>query len=405
MLIFKIAWRNIFRQRRRTVLTVLTMFGGFTLSSISLSLADGTYNRIINAFTRNRLGHIQIHEKGYTDRPSLYDSIHDYQKIGRLLTGISGVEAWAPRVLAAGLTSVGEKAAGANIIGVDPTLENEATAFDRKIVAGRVLSPEPSHQAVLGKGLARRLDARIGENVVIVSQAADGSIANDVYKIVGLLDSGDENSDLASCYLHITDAQNLFVLGDEAQEIVVIATSLGIVSSLTERIRQALDDPNLSVEPWQQFARSFYVAMQADKRGNWVLQSIIILIVAVGVLNTILMIVLERTREYGVLRAMGTRPFQVFRLVVLEAGLMAVLSVAAGSVAALGVNSYLSHHGIPMPAPFTYGGMEFTHYYCEVNAFSIYVPAVTVLLAAGFVSIFPALRAAHIEPAKALRTH
>lgn len=405
MLIFKIAWRNIFRQRRRTILTVLTMFGGFTLASISLSLADGTYNRIINAFTRNRLGHIQIHEKGYTDRPSLYDSIHDYQKIGDRLSRIPNVEAWAPRVLAAGLASVGDKAAGANIIGVDPTLETRATAFDRKIVEGSVLSAAANHEAVLGTGLARRLGARVGDEVVIVSQAADGSIANDLYSIVGLLESGDENSDLTSCYLHIADAQSLFVLDDEAHEIVIIATSLGVVSSLTTRIRQVLDDPNLSVEPWQEFAHSFYVAMQADKRGNWVLQLIIILIVAVGVLNTILMIVLERTREYGVLRAMGTRPSQVFRLVVLEAAIMAILSVAAGSVAALGVNSWLSSHGIPMPAPFTYGGMEFTHYYCEVNLFSFLVPALTVLLAASVVSVFPALRAAHIEPAKALRTH
>ncbi len=241
MLILKIAWRNIFRQRRRTILTILTMFGGFTLASISLSLADGTYNRIINAFTRNRLGHIQIHARGYTERPSLYRAIHDYQAIGRRLTEIRGVEAWSPRVLAAGLASVGDKAAGANIIGIDPTLEIRATRFDRKIVAGTVLAAQPSHQAVLGTGLARRLNAKLGDQVVLVSQAADGSIANDEYSIVGLLDSGDENSDLTSLYLHLADAQSLFVLDDEVHEIVIIATSLGVVPALTRRIRQDLD--------------------------------------------------------------------------------------------------------------------------------------------------------------------
>lgn len=405
MLMLKIAWRNIFRQRRRTILTVLTMFGGFTLSSISLSLADGTYNRIINAFTRNRLGHIQIHAKGYTERPSLYDSIHDYQSLGRRLTKIEGVEAWAPRVLAAGLASVKDKAAGANIIGIDPTLENRATAFDRKILEGSSLAADPNHQAVLGRGLARRLDAEVGDRVVIVSQAADGSIANDEYSVVGLLETGDDTSDLTSFYLHIADAQDLFVLDDEAQEIVIIATSLGIVRTLTERIRRTLDDPHLSIEPWQEFAHSFYVAMQADKRGNWVLQLIIILIVAVGVLNTVLMTVLERTREYGVLRAMGTRPFQVFRLVVLEVGMMSLISISAGGLTAFGIISLLSRHGIPMPTTFTYGGMEFTHYYCEVNFVSFFVPALTVFLSACFVSIFPAIRAAHIRPAKALRTH
>jgi putative ABC transport system permease protein len=405
MLTFRIAWRNIFRQKRRTILTVLTMFGGFTLSAISIGWADGTYNRIIDMFTRNRLGHIQIHAKGYLDRPSIYKWIQGYEKIGERILQIKGVQFWAPRLYSAGLASVADKSSGVRIIGIDPQRESVATRFDKKVVDGKSFSPDPSHQAILGKGLARTLQAKTGDEVVIVSQGADGSIANDLYSVVGIVESGDPVLDQGAFYLHLKDAQELLVLDGAIHEIAVVVAKLGQVSRLTQEIRLALNDPGLEVSPWQEFARSFYVAMQADKQGNWIMLFIVALIVAIGVLNTVLMTVLERTREYGVLRALGTRQMQVFRLVIYEVTLMAIIGLIIGFVLSLILNHQLSIHGIAMPHAFRYGGMEFTHYYSEVNARSLYIPAITVLLSAMMVSVFPAIRAAKIAPARALRTH
>jgi putative ABC transport system permease protein len=405
MLTLKMAWRNIFRQKRRTVLSILTMFGGFTLSAISIGWADGTYDRIIDMFTRNRLGHIQVHAQSYLDRPSIYKWIKNYQKIGAEIQKIEGVEAWAPRLYSAGLASVGEKSAGARIIGIDPERENVATRFDRKIVQGRSFSPQPSHEAILGKGLARTLKAETGDQVVIVSQGADGSIANDLYTIVGIAESGDPTQDLSSFYLHLKDAQDLLVLDDAIHEMAVIVRKLGQVSRITQQIRTTLNDPGLEVSPWQEFAHSFYVAMQADKEGNWIMLFIVVLIVAIGVLNTVLMTVLERTREYGVMRALGTGRLLVFRLIVYEVALMALIGLVIGFGLSLLLNHYLSIHGIAMPHPYRYGGMVFSHYYNEINARSFYIPAITVFFSALFVSVFPALRAAHISPARALRSH
>ncbi len=405
MLTFRIAWRNIFRQKRRTVLTVLSMFGGFTLSALSIGWADGTYNRIIDMFTRNRLGHIQVHARGYLDRPSLYKNIPDYTQVGDEIADVRGVEAWSPRLYAAGLASIGDKSSGVRVIGIDPTRENIATHFDKQVSRGQPLPRAPSHQALLGKGLATTLKAGLGDSVVIVSQAADGSIANDIYAVIGIVESGDMAQDRSSFYLHLKDAQDLFVLPGVVHEIVVIADKLNQVPELTERIRTKLDNPDLDVEPWQVFARSFYVAMTADKQGSWIMLFVVILIVAIGVLNTVLMTVLERTREYGVLRAVGTGPGQIFRLVIYEVFLMACIGIVIGSILSLVANYALSIHGIPMPDTFTYGGIEFSHYYSEVNAHSFYIPAITVMLAAMIISIFPALKAARIEPARALRTH
>lgn len=405
MLTFRIAWRNIFRQKRRTILTVLTMFGGFTLSAISIGWADGTYNKIIDMFTRNRLGHIQIHAEGYLDKPSLYKKIDNYEAIGRVIEQTRGIETWAPRLYSAGLASVGEKSSGVRIIGIYPERESAATRFEKKVVEGRSFSPAPLHEAIIGKGVARTLKAGVGDEIVIVSQGADGSIANDLYTIVGIIESGDAVADQSSFYLHLQDARELLVLEGAIHEIVVVVDKLDRVTRLTEIIRQTLNDPQLKITPWQEFARSFYVAMQADKEGVWIMLFVIILIVAVGVLNTVLMTVLERTREYGVMRALGTRPLQIIRLVLYEVALMAFIGIVIGFGLSLPINYILSLHGIPMPLTFTYGGMEFTHYYAEVNAHSFYIPAITVTLSAMIVSIFPAVKASRIAPARALRMH
>jgi len=402
-MISKFAFRNVFRQRRRTWLTILTMFGGFTLAALAIGMADGTYSYIINMFTRNQLGHIQIHQKDYLDRPSLYRTVDNYKAVGEAISKLEGVEAWTPRLYSAGLVSVGEKSSSAQVIGIDPALETPATNFDKKVIEGRNFSFTANHEALIGKGLADVLKAKIDDEIVIVSQAADGSIANDLYRIIGIVDIGDDISNRSAFYLHMDDAQELFSLYGRVHEIAVIIEDIDYVYETTEAIEQVLDNPDLSVQPWQEFARSFYQAMQADLSGNWIMLLIVNLIVAVGVLNTVLMTVLERTREYGVLRAMGTRPGSIFRLVVTEVFYMVVISIIIGMILSIIVNSLLSVYGIPMPITFTYGGVEFNRWYAIVNARTLYIPAITVVIVAMLVSIFPAARAARITPASAMR--
>jgi len=170
--VLKIALRNMFRQKRRTILTALTMVGGFLLASVAIGWSDGTYAYIINMFTSDRLGQIQVHKAGYMDEPSIYDRIQNYEQTGHAIMEIKGVRAWAPRVYTAGLASLGEKTAGVRFIGMDPELEEKATGFNRKVIEGAPLSGSP-YEILLGKGLARILKARIGDGIVLLTQAAD----------------------------------------------------------------------------------------------------------------------------------------------------------------------------------------------------------------------------------------
>ncbi len=404
-MILKIAIRNTFRQKRRTILTALAMVVGFTLLSVTIGLSDGAYGNIISMFTRNRIGHIQVHREGYLDKPSLYETIDGYTAVGKAIQDVAGVEAWTPRIYAAGLGSVGEKSTAVQIIGVDVARETRATRFDQKIVEGNVLPEAASHEAVIGKNLAKILSAKIGNEIVIFSQGADGSLANDVYKIVGIAESGDDVTDRTACYLHIEDAQELFVLDGRAHEIVVIVSNINHVDKITSAIKAGLNDSTLDVSPWQVVAKSFYRAMKADQQGDAISRWVIMLIVAIGVLNTVLMSVLERTREYGVLKAVGTTPMQIFWLVICEVVIITLGSICVGALLGGLANYLLSIYGITYPEEITFGGMKLKTLYAEVNVRCLIVPAITVMLSATVVGLFPAIKAARIIPARAMRTH
>lgn len=403
-MILKLALRNIFRQKRRTVFTVLTMVGGFTLASLSIGIADGSYNNLINLFTRTQTGHIQVHQGDYLDKPSLYKTIADYEEVGALIQNVKGVESWSPQIYAPGLVSLGDKSSAVQIAGIDPLQESATTNFDKKIKQGNIFPARAGHLTVIGKGLAQILKADIDSQVVVVSQAADGSIANDIYTICGIMESGDELSDRMSMYLHLSDMQELMALEGRVHQITVNVSSIKKVSSITTRIRQELAGRELDVEPWQEVAKTFYQSMQADKQGNYVFHFIIMLIVSIGVLNTVLMAVLERTREYGVLKALGTQPSQIFRLVIIEVAAMTAISLVIGCVMGLLTNYFFMIFGFKIP-PTEVGGIVMDTMKSEINAQSFYIPSLLVIISAMLVSLFPARMASQIQPARAMRLH
>jgi putative ABC transport system permease protein len=402
---WRMALRNVFRQKRRTVFTGLSVVGGVAMAVIFIGWGDGSYDAIIDQFTRNRLGHIQIHDRTYRDRPSLSKTIADPARIGAILDRTRGVESWTPRVYSAGLAAAGDRSAGVQIIGIDPAGETRTTRFDRKIIAGRVFGGASAQEIILGRGLAEILLARPGDDVVLLSQGADGSIAEDRFRLAGIASTGDGLTDRTAAYLPLATAQDFLVLDGRVHEIAIGISKLGRALAMSRTIAAAVDDPRLSVDPWQVFAKSFYEAMRADKAGMWVMLLVVVIIVAIGVLNTVLMSVLERRREYGLLKALGTKPRRIVGLVLLESVILTSIAMVIGSGLGLGANAFLARHGIKFGSGLTYGGMVFDTMRSEINLRSFTIPAVTVLACAVLVSLVPAVKASRTEPARTMRMH
>jgi putative ABC transport system permease protein len=398
----KLAIRNLLRQGRRTLFTGLSMLVGFVLASFFIGWADGTYNHIIDGFTRNRLGHIQIHRDGYLDDPSLYKTIEDPAGVERNIETAAHIDSWTPRIYVAGLASVGDQSAGARIIGIDPDREDRTTNIAEKLVKGAYFGSQ-ANQAVIGRTLATVLEAGVGDELIIVSQAADGSIANDIYDIIALIDTGDPGLNRSAVYLRLADAQTLFVLEGRVHEIAVTVDNLNHVRKVTDDLRHRLAGRDLEVDPWQVFASEFYKAMQADKNGMYLSLVVVVMVVAITILNTVLMSVLERQKEYGVLKAIGTRPGRIVGMVVTETSLLAVASILLGSILGFLLNWYFSRHGIALANPIEWGSVQFQYMKGEINARSFYLPSLTVIATSLLVCLPPALRAARTVPAETMR--
>jgi ABC-type lipoprotein release transport system permease subunit len=411
--ILKVSLRSVLRHRRRTILTVLTMMAGFVLSAVAISWAEGTYDGIISLFTNSMTGQIQIHAAGYLDDPSIYDTVDDYTSVGEALDSTDGVRTWAPRTYTGALVSlipsgsggIARNSAGSMITGIDPVREEEATSFSGQIASGAMLTPGGDSLGILlGSGLAVILEAGIGDTVVVFSQAADGSAADARFTVRGFVDTGNDYSDRTGSWIALRTAQDLFVLRGRVHEIAVMTASLSHLRELSSEISGRLGRPDLDVQPWMVFQETFYKSMKADMDSMWVMIVVIVIVTAMGVFNTVLMSVLERRREFGVLNALGTRPGFIVRMVVTEAMVMAAASIVAGTLISLVVIGILSKHGLVLNEPVTYGGMAYDRMSALLTPICLWIPAAAVALTSFAVSLIPAVKASRTRPARALRT-
>ncbi|MDD4975283.1 MAG: ABC transporter permease [Bacteriovorax sp.] len=386
--------------------TALTMVGGFVLFSLALSISEGTYGTVIEKFTKSYTGHIQLHKKGYFDKPSLYKTLDDFDSINEKLKKVSGVRSWSPRVYSAALASKGKKTSIARIVGISPEQEASTTLIKEKIKAGTFLKygTDFNNDIMVGAGLAELLNLKIGDEVVLVGQGADGSVANDLFKVSAILKGDSYSVDRNYCYMNIKTAQSFLTLEKRFHEVAILLFDYNNAQSKVMELNKIFkDSPDIDILPWQVIEKQFYNTMVFEKRGIRICLLVIVFIVAIGVLNTILMTILERTTEYGVLRALGTRPIMVFNLIVLESSMLACLSIIVGFVLSFILNYWVSVHGIDYPAPMDIGGFTITTMYGLIYPGAFTTPAIVTFFTAFIVSIFPAIRAMKIVPVDAMR--
>lgn len=402
MFFIRMAARNILRQKRRSILTALSIMGSFILCSMAIGLVYGTYGKVIDTFTRGHSGHIQIHHQGYLERPSLYKRIDDTSDVVARLEKSPEVRGVSPRIIASVLISIGEKSTGARVFGVNPEREAKTTTIFQRVEKGEALNNESEYEIVISHAMAKVLGVTPGQEVILMTQAADGSMANDLFIVKGILNESSDAMESRNIYMPLEVASEFFVLGNRVHEIAIAIDHHEDAEEVASEIGQMF--PKLDVSPWQVIEAEFYKAMTADQTGIWINLGIMLFIVSIGVLNTVLMTILERTKEFGIMKAIGTRPTDIFILVVLETSVIAVISVLIGSVFALAINYKLSQMGIPYPMPIEIGGMALHHLYGQVAFFNLWIPAIVVCLSSVGVSIIPAIRAAHIVPVKAIRS-
>lgn len=408
MLYLRLAIRNIGRQKRRSFLTGMSMAFGFFMASLSFGLIEGTFGHLVDSFTLARTGHVQIHSGDYLERPSLYKQITSVDDVVAKVEAVSGVLSATPRVFAPALAFASDKTSAGAVIGIDPVAEAETTTIEELARTGPFLtsgvSPDGYDLVMVGASLAMTLGLEVGDDLVLIGQGADGSIANDIYAVGAVIGSKDGQERL-NIYMTVDASRRFLTMtggpDGSAHEIALIADSRDDAQDLAVRVAEALQDGALSVDPWQRVEETFYNLVVSKKQSNRVMIFIVMAMVAIGVLNAVLVSVLERTREFGLMRAVGTRPGNVFSMILVETMVLAVLACLVGLALALPALNYLETAGIPVP-PVEVSGISYKAMYAEISTMSLVIPAVLVLTTAFLVSLWPAIRSSRITPVEAL---
>ncbi|MEW5723673.1 MAG: FtsX-like permease family protein [Thermodesulfobacteriota bacterium] len=403
MIVFRYAWRNLWRNRRRTLVTVTAVSLTAAVLIVTYSLMDGIWRHTLSNATNLVLGEVQIHRAKYLVDRSLYKDLSDPEGIMSRLKG-QGVPA-AARSYGYGLAASGTKSAGALFWGVDPGREKAAFDLARHVAEGAFIPDTPQKGVVLGKKLARSLDARVGSEIVVVVQAADGSLGNDLYTVTGILEAAGEGIDRTAAILHQADFDELFVSGGRVHEIAL--NTRGTVPLPELAARAAAAAPGNEVKTWRDLAPSLSDILNMLDGAIAVFGLVFFLAGGLGVMNTMLMSTFERIREFGLQKALGAAPWRIVRDVTAEALVLALVSNAAGVVLGLAGAYYFQEVGLDTTAfisgDVSFAGVAFDPVWlADLSLRSVLIPVVVMYVVCFLASLSPAVLAARLDPVKAM---
>jgi ABC-type lipoprotein release transport system permease subunit len=408
--LISLAWRNLWRQRRRTILTLISIaFGGF-LAIMMTAMQDRSFADFIDTAARLGAGHVTIQHPDYQDRPVLTNTVKQTGDKRGVAEADPDVMRVVERTSGQTMVSTASDSFGAIFIAYDPTLETAETfEFTDRLVEGELFDAPDSDGIILGQRLAHNLGAEPGDKIIFTLTDRSGEIVTDMERVTGLIATGAPSLDAGLVLLPIDTVRR--VVGYDPTESTQVAVFLddGRRSlRAAERLRGELGE-DVAVLTWDEIQPEIkaFVAMKIG--GGRVMEIIIGLLVAAGIFNTMFMSVMERSREFGIMMAIGYSPRQLFALVMAESGLMAVLGLLAGVAVTAWPYSYLARNGIDMSQAYAQsgnidiGGVSFDTILrigiFPENAIAI---AVAIVLATVLAGIYPAWKAGRVNPVEAI---
>lgn len=405
----KMAWRNIWRNARRSVLTISAVAFASLLLVFMLSFQLGSYDAMINTSVKIHTGHIQIQAKGYNEKQDMRLVVSDPEAIGKMLEKIPQVEAYTFRANGFSLLSSKDRTYGGLVIGIDPKRESELSRLKTLIREGRYLAEDDTDQALVGKLLAKNLHIGLGDEVVVLGQGQDGSIAATVYKVKGIYETGQDEFDRASIQVPLQNFQEVYSMRGSVHEVVVTSRSLKAVpeikQAISARIAQVDTKYPLIALSWDQLTPGLKQGIQMDLYSGYIMYGLLIIVVAFSILNTFLMAVFERTKEFGMLLAIGTTPRRLSKLLLMESAIITLIGILFGLVIGSGITLYFQSHGLLLSGGTSELMSQFgipDRIYPELSLLSASFGPVVVLGITMLTALYPALKVWRLQPVEAM---
>lgn len=414
MIIWRLGWRNLWRNSRRSLITIAAVATAFVFLMILTGIVNGITVQMLENGTSLMVGDLQIHAADYLPDRNLYDWIGSGQEVDleRLLQDLEefpGVEQAAPRVLGFALLSTGERSSGGQLLGVDPEREKQVSLLLSSLTEGVALSESPRRQILLGEILARALGAETGSEVALVTQAADGTLGNDLYEVCGVFRTGLVHLDRSLALLHLHDLQELLALeSSQVHEIAVQVQSPRLAKVLAQQLnRSGILPPETVAESWEELLPQLKAYLEMASGTGLFLLTLVGLFAGLGVLNTMMMAVFERTREIGTLTALGLSPLRILACLLAESFFLGLLGTGCGFLLGSRLVVYLGREGLDLTR--WTGELSMLDSRMDPVLKAVWEWSEFAWVGAGLVActllatLIPAVRAARLHPVEAMR--
>ena len=403
-LYIKLAWRNLFRNKRRTIIAGSAIGIGLAALMFVDALIIGMETNMINSAPASFMGEGQIHREGYRETMEVERTISDLPAVLESLSHDDEVAHYTPRVMSFTMISSPANVLAGSMVGVAPETEQYLSHFDEALVEGTYFEGDSRYDVLLGAKLAELLEVGLGDRIVAtVAKAHSGELSQEMFRVSGIYRFGTEEMDKAMVLVRLPVAQEMLGLEGQAHEV---ALTFGDAQDETARHdafwRRHSTDGNEALG-WRDLMPQLSGALQMTSFTTLIVGLVLFALVSLGIINTLFMSLYERMFEFGVMRAVGTRPFGIGRLVVFEAGALAALSIVLGTAMGLAVTYAFIHYGID------YSGIEFAGVtfremlYPQFNPRQFTLFPAAVFLFTILIGLYPAVYAARMNAAEAMR--
>jgi len=403
-MLVKIAWRNVWRNKLRSIVVlmsiVLGIWSGLFIMAMTLGLNEQRMSGAVNTY----LSHIQIHDVDYPVDQKLNQTIKDPDKILKAISDEPMVKAFCKRQIANGMAASAKGTYGIQILGIDPTEEKKVTTISTHLVQGTYFEKFKRNPVVLGEKLADKLGLKIKSKIILTFQNTNGDLVSFAGRVEGIFKTNSSVFDKSTIFVKHKDLANYTGLGDKIHEIAILTNTMETVEMVKTDLK--LIDNNYKIASWDELSPELGYAQEMMGTMVYIFMGIILLALSFGIINTMLMAVLERKKELGMLMSVGMNKLKIFMMIVLETLFLAMIATPIGMLLAKFSIDYFEEHGIDLSSvsqgleSFGIGSEIYTYLpndlYFKITLFTLIVTLIA--------SIFPARRALKLNPVEALRS-
>jgi putative ABC transport system permease protein len=402
--LFAMAWKNIWRNKTRSAIIIaaisLGLLGGMLASGVSFGMGD----QMIAAAIDTRLSHLQIHGTGFRESRDIADTIPGASSLAAKITAMDCVAGVARRTIVTAMASSSVTASGVGLYGIRPEEEKRITDVPKQIVNGSYFTGSTRNPVVIGLALAKELDLKTGSKMVLTFQDDSGSITGGAFRVVGIFRTVSSGFDKTATFVRVEDLQRLIGSGAACHELAVLLKPKTSVDSVAALLRTGAK--GLEVDTWKQLAPDLAYVSESLAAMLYVFMIVILAALAFGIVNTMLMVVLERRREFGMLMAVGMPRGKIFSMIVLETVVLSLTGAGIGMALTVVMMGILGRTGIDLSilseGLSRFGIAEVLYPSLPASMYAV-LTAMAVATAIG-ASIYPAVKALRLRPSEALRS-